>query len=51
MRRIQSFDETLKYEPKIWSGVIDEPKINTEPVISRMSYKEGVQMSRSHEGG
>ena len=38
---IHPFDETFEYEPKIWSGVIEELKINTEPVMSRMSYKEG----------
>jgi hypothetical protein len=41
VRRMHPFDETFEYEPKIWSGVIEELKINTEPVMSRMSYKEG----------
>ena len=42
-------DTKIKYKPNTWSGVIDEPKISTEPVISKMSCKEEINGVSSNE--
>jgi hypothetical protein len=37
VRSVHPLIQRQKYEPRTWSGVIVEPKIRTDPVISRMS--------------